>query len=298
MLVKYFKKGMVIFLLGLSLTIFTIPAARAQSEQILLIIAKELKDILDLLNEYIPNIAKSSAIWLDTLGKDSSNSEDQAAIDMIKKSADLNTAFNNNFAAQNNADKNKALNDTLFGSTPPQNANDLTYQTLLKMPYYSPDPRGNTAGDNAPLNYIKNAAGLMITHPTPLPNWRGSASNKTKYLAYYNTISSVQTYNGYILNGLYADASNSPLTPLQNDLMTQASSQNWFTQVSGESLGKVVREILIYDSQIYVQLIQLLQVEKQLLAAMTMSNTLFIVGNQFTENDLVGKAKGTTPGST
>ena len=178
-------------------------------------------------------------------------------------------------------------------------ANDMAYTTLLGSPYFQPDPRvdGSANVPDAAYNYFKNVAGVNITHVVPDNSWRGSSVNKQAYFNFYNTISAIQSYNAYVLSDAYVEAKNGyqPLG-LQLSLMTQASSSDWFTTVSSETIGAVLRQILMYNSQMYVVLIQLLQTQKELLASQAMANTLMVVGNQFTETQLLAKATGRIPG--
>jgi hypothetical protein len=176
-------------------------------------------------------------------------------------------------------------------------ANDMVFQTLLGKPFLNPDPRPKTDADGNPIaidpiyNYIKNAAGLNITHAIPSPQWIGTKDARTKYFNFYTTITAIQTYDAYLLSQLYADFAKGPqLTTQQNALMVQASNSDWFAQVASENIGVVLRQILMYNSQIFVMLTQLLQVQKQSLAAQAMTNTLIVIGNQFTESQLLNKA--------
>ncbi len=170
-------------------------------------------------------------------------------------------------------------------------SNDITYQTMQGNLYIKPDPRQKV---NPAYNYIKNVAGLNITHAVPDKDWSGSAEDKQAYRNFYTTISAIQTYNAYILSDLYAESTNgNKLNKAQNDLITQASSPDWFAQVASESIGNVFRQILMYNSQSYVVLTQLLQTQKQMLSTQAMTNTLIVLGNQFTENQLLNKAKMT-----
>ncbi|HSW69048.1 MAG TPA: hypothetical protein VLI69_02665 [Gammaproteobacteria bacterium] len=172
--------------------------------------------------------------------------------------------------------------------------NDFTYQTMLGSPYVNPDPRKEKDKSvNPALNYIKNVAGLKITHDTPNEKWKGDPVYKAKYNDYYATVSAIQTYNSYVLSQMYADATNgNPLSKQQDALMQQASNSDWFAEVASENIGTVLRQILMYNSQTYVLLTQLLQTQKELLSTQAMTNTLLVVGNQFTETQLLSKATG------
>lgn len=178
--------------------------------------------------------------------------------------------------------------------------NDITYQTVLGSPYATPDPRkdkkdkaGNKKDENlnSPLNYIKNVAGMNITHEVPNENWKGDTAYKIKYQNYYATISAIQSYDSYILSEMYVDSTGkNPLSKQQEALMQQASNSDWFANVASENIGTVLRQILMYNSQTYVLLTQLLQTQKELLSTQAMTNTLLVLGNQFTETQLLSKA--------
>ncbi len=174
------------------------------------------------------------------------------------------------------------------------NANDLTYQTLLGQLYFNPDPRSNAT---PALNYLRNASALRITHPLPAANWRGSKYNQQKYISFYNAISAVQTYNIYLMSQMYSEYLNgNAVSQTERTLIQQASSSDWFAQVATESIGIVLRQILMYNSQIYVTLVKMLQTQKQMLTAQAMTNTLLIISSQGTETILVKQATGEMPG--
>jgi hypothetical protein len=196
-----------------------------------------------------------------------------------------------------------AMNQDLFGpdanSTTLQNANDLVYSTLLGQPLYNPDPRnppGKPATANPPYNYIKNAAGMSIPHIFPRMNWRGSATDFAKYSTYYNTIMSIESFSGYVLSNQLAELQNSnALTTAQMTLVTQASSSDWIAQIASQEIGKVLRQLLMFESQTYVLMTQALQIQKQLLTAQVMTNALLIANNQSNESMMLAKAQGIKP---
>jgi hypothetical protein len=176
---------------------------------------------------------------------------------------------------------------------PPYNANDLTYQTLLGNLYINPDRRKNV---DPSYHYLVNAAGLNVKHLVP-GNWSGDGNIfPLMYSNYINTVSAVQTFNGYILSEAYANSKNNgQLKQTQDQLVQQASSSDWFTQIAAENLGIVLRQILLYNSQTYILLTRLLETQKQILTAQTMTNALLIVVNQPTEDILYKKASGRMP---
>jgi len=174
-------------------------------------------------------------------------------------------------------------NPPILASLP--NVNDLSYATILGMP---PVAKGTVS----PYNYVKNASGITVYHVMPGLSWSGKKEDRDRYAAYYNTIMSVASYNGYILSNFVAENQNgNQLTTLQNQLITQASSSSWLAQVATEELGKVLREILLFESQSYVVMTQLMQLERQILAAHAMTNSLLLLYGQINEGQLVNKAQ-------
>jgi hypothetical protein len=174
--------------------------------------------------------------------------------------------------------------------------NDLAYGTLLGMSPVSPDPRGNNAG-NPLYNYVKMAAGINISPIAPGTDWKGSTHDQTTYRNYYNAITAVQSFNAYALSQLYVDAS-SQLSTLQSGLVAQASDpKNWFAVVASEPMGAVVRQLLMFESQNYVVLTELLQTEKLLLASAAMNNTLQMANGTGNATLLITKATTAMPKS-
>lgn len=190
----------------------------------------------------------------------------------------------------------------LFGSdvntTSVPNANDLIYQTFLGLKYFPTDPRstGKNAATtiNSPYNYIKNASGMNLYHAVPQPlSWKGSDGAKANYTSLYDTIMAVESFNAYALSEIYTDSmNNNALSKTQQILLTYASNSDWFSTIASEKIGYVIREILMYNSQMYVLMSQILTVQKQLLAAQSMTNTLLISLNSNNEDLAVKKAQG------
>lgn len=187
------------------------------------------------------------------------------------------------------------LLDYYFGgqNIAPAYANDLTYTTLLGRPYL--DQSDPSKLKTSALNYTQYAAALNIQHAIPSSSWSGTKQNITNYENFYKTISAVQTFNAYVLSQFYANYANGlKLNDLQNTLKKQASSTDWFTRVAGEDIGYVLRQNLMYTSQLYLLLMQMLETQNQLLASSAMSNSLIVLGNTFNESVLLNKALGKT----
>ncbi len=186
------------------------------------------------------------------------------------------------------------LNDYFANAKSLPYVNQLSFTTLLGRPYSDTQEKDqNGQPVNSAYQYVKNASGLNIRHDAPSDNWRGTKTNIQKYTDYYKTISAVQSFNTYVLSALYADSQNKlNLTKKQKELLEQASNPNWFIGVASENIGIVLRQILLFNSQTYVMLIKMYDIQKQQLAAQSMANTLLIMGNQFTEKDLYNRATG------
>lgn len=175
---------------------------------------------------------------------------------------------------------------------------DLSYSTILAAaaaPSNGSTPKGGAPGPEvAAYNYIKNAGGLWMPHTPPPTGGQGTVDDQNRYQALYNTEIAIESFNGYVLSGQYADGNQ--LNALQSTLMTQASdSANWFAQVASENIGIVLRQILMYESQIFVLLLQSLQVQKQMVSAQAMTNAMLIANNQQNERYMYSKADGTQP---
>jgi len=172
----------------------------------------------------------------------------------------------------------------------PQNLNDISFTTLLGQPLLSPDPR---SGVNASLNYLTNASSLGVSYTTPSAGWRGTQQAQKNYIGFYNTITAVQTYNAYVLSGLYEDSQTlSNDNSLRSQLITQSSNADWFTSVITNDLGWVLRQILLFSSQTYILMDQLLQTQKQMLATLAMTNSLLVANSGFQASSLLSKAQG------
>lgn len=294
-----FKKWAALSVAVITISIFGVPQVRAQfTNDTLSAIAQYTYQILVRVNnlpQYLEGFGAFIAAWL------SPDKSDTTA----KLQANFSTSTNN---ILQNANTQLGLQPQLiqdfFGSsvtaaTLPY-ANDLTYQSLLGMPYFPTDPRkiGQSGTIDYAYNYTKNVAGLNIKHITPgIAGWHGEKLDQQHYKSFYDTVTSIQTFNAYVLSKLAAESQNGdPFSKTQLALIQQASSADWFSQVASESIGIVLRQVLMYNSQIYVLLSQLLQTQKQLLEIQAMNNTLLILLNQQNEEIALRRATGSMPG--
>lgn len=241
-----------------------------------------LKKILANVNKlpiYLRELTKMAISWLEP---DNSNATAtlqnsfttlaSARLANVKTQLESQEQFFNSFAGQTSLAKQAEIN----------------YKTLLHS------NKSPSIGSPA-YTYALYATGLNIKHAEPEIRWRDSPAN-TMYTNYYNTASAVQTYNGYILSELYADVkNNNRVQTTQDSLVQQASNSDWFTQIASENIGVVLRQILLYNSQTYVLLTQLLETQKKLLTSQTMNNALLLAVSQETENHLYSKAAGKNP---
>jgi hypothetical protein len=165
-------------------------------------------------------------------------------------------------------------------------ANDLAYSTLLGTPIIAKDVRENA---DAALNYVLNASGANIYHPMPGGGWGGTKESIIRYQGYYNTVMAATSYNNYLLSGLYSDKNQ--FTALQKTLIQQASDPTkWFMEVGKEKIGFVMRQLLMYESQIFVLMTEMIQLQKQMVSAQAMNTATLIAVNQLNEASMVNFA--------
>jgi hypothetical protein len=175
------------------------------------------------------------------------------------------------------------------------NANDYAYQTMVGLPFYNPDPRSKT---DPAYNYLLNASGLLIQHVMPVSTWRGEAADQLAYSNYVGAASAVQTFNGYVLSKVYTDTlGGNQVQIAQNALITQATSSDWFAEIASEPISSVIRQLLMFNSQMYITLTQIAQNQQQMLIAQAMSNTLAVLSGSASETLMLTKAKQKLPGT-
>lgn len=211
--------------------------------------------------------------------------------------SNLTNAYLTNTNTRNGIQPTVLIN--LFRQATPKTmnyANDLAFQTLLGMPYYQQDPR-NPPGKKPPpidpaFNYIMNASGVGLIHTQPADvGWSGSGDAQALYRSYYNTVMAAESFNAYVLSGPYADFKNGDsFTQLQNQLLNQAGSSDWFSHVASETIGVVMRQLLMFQSQAFMLLAQMVQLQKQLLTAQAITNSLLIATAINNEQSLLNNA--------
>jgi len=173
------------------------------------------------------------------------------------------------------------------------NANEMAYASLLGKP-----PVQNVQFNN--LNYVENAAGFAFQRPIPGTGWQGKKEDQSRYIAYFQTITPIQSFNSYLLYQMKADfdADNNPtMNVLRSTLISTVANKTYIAQIAGESMGKVFRQLLLFTAQNFVLNAEIQQNLRQLVAAQAMTNSLLILFNQPTENQLIRNAMGKSLGT-
>lgn len=267
------------------------------SEEYLYYIMQNTYGILQMVNNlptFMNQLTQLALSWFDP-------DDSTTTANLQSNFANFGSGLVRNLTVQN-AVQPQLMQDLFQKATPTTMpyANDLAYQTLLGMPYFKKDPR-NPAGKkppavNAAYNYIRNASGIGMPHVAPSKSFSGNVYDQRKYFSYYTGITAAESFNAYVLSYALADSLNGgPFNTAQTTLIKQASDSEWFTKVASEKLGVVLRQILMYQSQSYVLLSQILVTQKQQLTAQAINNALTILNGSDIEKKLVEKASGTPP---
>ncbi len=166
--------------------------------------------------------------------------------------------------------------------------NSLAYSSMIGAPPIDP-----SKASFDPNIYLQAASGAYFNHATPVSTWTGKPRDYSAYSAYYRTVMASESFNTYIFSGLVAEnQSGNQIQTLQTNLTNQATSSAWLAQIATEELGKVIRQILLFESQNYVLMSQLLKVEKQQLQAQAMTNSLLIATGFTNERLMASSAQG------
>lgn len=170
----------------------------------------------------------------------------------------------------------------ILGAIPDVNA--LSFGSLL----------GVLPVQDAPFNaydFVKIASSANTVRPIPSNSWQGNEDAKAKYKNYYNTVTAVESFNGYVLSEMafqYALKANE----MRDQLINMASSSDWIAKVATQELGRVFRQILLFESQNFVLNAQIEKNQRQMVAAQAMTNALLIKFNAINESELIRSAKG------
>ncbi len=174
------------------------------------------------------------------------------------------------------------------------NANDLAYGTLLGQPPVN-------GGSFDLRHYLNNVSAMNINRPLPDPVWQGKDDDKKKYINYYNTITSIQSLNAFLLTQIKTDYEvdkNPMISGLEKTLLTQFSDQdNFLKAIASEKMGKVYRQMLFIQAANFILNIEMQRNIRQLVAATAAQNSLMILFNVPNENQLIRNAKGLQTGN-
>jgi hypothetical protein len=267
----------------------TAPAAGSASgdtNKILTVIAGYTASILSQINQlpaYIQSITQMADSWLGV--GDSTNSIQVIGdnqLDFTKLMTTIQTAR----SEQNQMASSLTSTAITLGSYNvnkpllPANANSLVYSIAVAngTPLTQSDRTAKAPNPPKLSEYIRYLSGVGITLPQPSPTWpRDEATNSFSeptakaYEGYYNMAMAIQSYNAYVFSELNNQQQKSAI---QDKLTSRASAKDWFLQIATEPLGVVLREILMYQSQSYVALTQLIALQQQQLMATTITNSL------------------------
>lgn len=161
--------------------------------------------------------------------------------------------------------------------TPPTNANELSYSVLFGKPVVNDEKfKGNE--QKYIQAYLENAANVnYMLKQVEMTQWKKTNPYKARYEGFYNTMTSIQSFNNYVMTGLFKQ---NDIDSTSSELARKASHPDWFTEVATEHLGLVLRHMLMYTSQIYVQLNRMTVLQQQQLTAQIMTNSLLLMDVQ------------------
>lgn len=172
--------------------------------------------------------------------------------------------------------------------------NSLSYSILSGKPIFatSQADKAKVSGkmEEYARNYIANLSGSKLVIKQPVPGIPSEA--RMAYRAFYNSLAAIQSYNAFAISSLYTQRDNKTRTAL---LDLTNDSEKWFQQIASEDLGMVLRQMLMFNSQVFVQLDRLITLQQQQLAAQAMTNTLLVIQTSGTIGEtLRSRASGAT----
>lgn len=237
---------------------------------------------------YIGTVADMSASWIE----ETETTENKNQFSTLQGTITLANLYGQQGLAQT-ATNAYNIDQYLFNITTPttdtsklplaQPADLMLTNFTSASPVYNPNP------DQPPnvKNYLSYLTGYNMHPMPPAKKWSASDTNAINYTNLYNTLMAIQSFNNYVVsqyltntspqlfqpNGV-SNSSNSTSPMSQANLIAQANNSDWSTAVQTLTLGMVLRYILFYTSQSYVQLNQIYTVEQQMLTAQAMTNTL------------------------
>lgn len=191
-------------------------------------------------------------------------------------------------------DPNNTDPDRFYGKKLP-NLNELSYATYAGKPLLPLDKSKGEELDKVVKKYLANLAGSNVYHLSPKApgNWAGTKESYAAYERYFNTVMAAESYNSHIISEMYANFQDKDqLNTLQTKLVEQAKDPDkWFTQVGSEPIAFVMRQMLLYLSQVFVVQTEMLKTQKEMLYTQAVTNSLLTLIGQYTENNLLRNAR-------
>lgn len=243
-------------------------------------------DKIDKFPVYIESVKKMAESW-------NNNQDEKGTISSNQETfANLNASYNLNFETRKTFTKD-ATNFFLTmggGASLPKIADQLSYTIFFKQSLLKPDTP--IKDDDLPgyiQAYLKNLSASTWPMVPADPSWTSDFTTfQGQYIGLYNVLASVKSFDAYLLSDLLKqkDKNNKFADDYSKQLIDQASSSDWFENVRTESLGMVIRHLLMYTSQTYVQSSRMLKLQQQQIAAIAATNTVLITISQ----GLVGQA--------
>lgn len=271
-------------------------------------ILKEVNNIPGYLNTYLTPVTKMAQQWLQTKDDQNTIANNLQPFSNYASSADsiLEYQIDNtvNFTKAFLMAGTNKTSSTDQKLVLPSNSNQLTYSIIYGQPIDgSKYPRLNAPGQSADeknkisqqlaadINgYIKNLSGSNYIFKQPTS---GNSDDIKNYRTMYNMLSSIQSYNTFILSSLYYQNFSDDLT---KKLMNNASKDTWITQIGSEDLGLVLRHVLMYCTGMFMQLNRIQQLQQQQVTLLAMNNVLQAV-NMANNVSIISNAKKNVPSS-
>lgn len=175
------------------------------------------------------------------------------------------------------------------------NKDELSYSKVIQKSEKKDDPQR----EKQVLSYIKTVAGLNLFHKTQ-GDFRGGKQEAEAYKRFVNTMLAAETYNSYMLAQMYTKYKNQDkdnfLGEEQIKLIEQAKDSDWLVKVRAEPISFVIRQLLLYTSQLLVVQFEMIQIQQknhqEMMISQGVTNTLLMLIGQYSENQMLRSATG------
>lgn len=176
------------------------------------------------------------------------------------------------------------------------NKDELSYSNVVKKAEQGEDAAKR---EKQVLSYITTVSGLNLYHKTQ-GDFRGGKQEAEAYKRFVNTMLAAETYNSYMLAQMYTKYQQKDALDeageAQKQLVEQAKDSDWFTKVGSEPISFVIRQLLLYTSQLLVVQSQMITIQQknhqEMMISQGVSNTLLMLIGQYSENQLLRSATG------